>query len=410
MLEQIQHALTPPELWLYLGIPLMSALVGWGTNVLALKMTFYPLEFIGVPPWLGWQGIIPSKAAKMADMTVDMITTRLVGIEEVIERLEPDEVIAALTPGVERLIREIIDDVMREHAPELWGTLPEAVRQEIYKKAYEDAPVVIREALADVKIEIHELLDLKTMAVDAIMADKAFLNHIFLECGREEFKFIERSGVIFGALFGVLQMFLWIFYKGAWVLPTAGFLVGWATNILALKMIFAPLRPVRLGPFVWQGLFLKRQEEVSEAYARLIARNIVTVEKITQAIFNGPATDRLVAILQRHISEAVERYGNLTDPLVKLVLGSAQYDRIKQTIGARIAYDSPRGPALDIQSYAEEAMAIERTLRERLIALPPEQFEGLLRPVFQEDEWKLILVGAALGGLVGVAQLVFVFG
>lgn len=31
--------------WNYYIMPFISGLVGWGTNVVALKMTFYPIEF-----------------------------------------------------------------------------------------------------------------------------------------------------------------------------------------------------------------------------------------------------------------------------------------------------------------------------------------------------------------------------
>ena len=47
---------------------------------------------------------------------------------------------------------------------------------------------------------------------------------------------------------------------------------------------------------------------------------------------------------------------------------------------------------------------------ERMIALSSEEFQDLLRPCFQEDEIKLILVGAFLGFAAGICQLVFVFG
>ena len=52
---------------------------------------------------------------------------------------------------------------------------------------------------------------------------------------------------------------------------------------------------------------------------------------------------------------------------------------------------------------------LKNTLSGRLAALPPKEFEGLLRPAFQQDEWILITVGAALGFLAGLAQLVFMF-
>jgi hypothetical protein len=34
-----------------------------------------------------------------------------------------------------------------------------------------------------------------------------------------------------------------------------------------------------------------------------------------------------------------------------------------------------------------------------------EEFEGVLRPVFEQDEWKLIAIGAVLGFLVGELQV-----
>jgi hypothetical protein len=36
--------------------------------------------------------------------------------------------------------------------------------------------------------------------------------------------------------------------------------------------------------------------------------------------------------------------------------------------------------------------------------MTPTQFEGLLRPAFQADEWILVTVGAALGFTVGLLQ------
>ena len=41
-----------------------------------------------------------------------------------------------------------------------------------------------------------------------------------------------------------------------------GALVGYVTNWIALKWIFEPLNPLVLGPFILQGMFLKRQKEV----------------------------------------------------------------------------------------------------------------------------------------------------
>jgi uncharacterized membrane protein YheB (UPF0754 family) len=39
-------------------------------------------------------------------------------------------------------------------------------------------------------------------------------------------------------MFGLIQMAVFWVYDAIWLLPVAGFLVGWVTNWLALKVIF----------------------------------------------------------------------------------------------------------------------------------------------------------------------------
>lgn len=63
--------------FVYLSMPLISGLVGFATNVLAIKMMFEPVDFIGRKPLLGWQGIIPRRAPKMAAISVETITRQI---------------------------------------------------------------------------------------------------------------------------------------------------------------------------------------------------------------------------------------------------------------------------------------------------------------------------------------------
>ena len=74
----------------YVAIPFISGLVGWGTNYLAFKMIFWPVEFVGYRPlYLGWQGIVPMRIHIMAGLACDLITTKLLSIEEVFNQVDP---------------------------------------------------------------------------------------------------------------------------------------------------------------------------------------------------------------------------------------------------------------------------------------------------------------------------------
>ncbi|KMS86629.1 hypothetical protein ACZ91_35695, partial [Streptomyces regensis] len=58
-----------------------------------------------------------------------------------------------------------------------------------------------------------------------------------------------------------------------------------------------------------------------------------------------------------------------------------------------------------VETYAADAMDIRGTLVTKMRELDDEEFEGLLRPAFQQDEWILILTGALLGGVCGELQV-----
>jgi uncharacterized membrane protein YheB (UPF0754 family) len=392
--------------WLKLAaIPFIAGLVGYVTNVLALRMTFYPLEFVGYKKLgLGWQGIIPSKATKMAEKSVDMMTTKLVKVEEVFSRMEPLRVADEMGPAMQRLTHDIIEETMQEEAPLLWENAPALLKRRIFQRAGEDLPEIIEHLMREVKHDITDLFDLKGMVVSALEQDKPLLNHIFQKVGEEEFRFIERSGFYFGFLFGVVQAIVFYFFHAWWILPLFGLLVGWATNWLALRLIFEPQEPKRWLFFTVQGMFIKRQQEVAREYANMIAERILTSQNIFESMIQGPASDRLIGMVERQVKHAVDATAGLSKPLFQLAQGTQRFKRIKDHIAHRFVEELP-GSIRHMFRYAEEALDIEETLRRKMGALSPTEFEGFLRPVFQEDEAKLIAVGAALGALAGFAQI-----
>lgn len=398
------------EVWKYLSIPVVAAVVGYITNVQAIYMMFHPIKFIGIKePFLGWQGIVPRKAAKMAGIAVDTITEKLINEEEIFSRMDPARVAEKLEGPMVAMVADITDAVMLEHQPTVWQNLPAGVRNQIVRRVQREAPSVVAEIMDDVRANIRQMFDLKDMVVTNLVHNKPLINRVFLEAGHAEFKFIARSGLYFGFLFGLVQMGVWAFYQGWWLLPAFGALVGYATNWLALKMVFNPKEEVRVGPLKIQGLFHKRQHEVARDYGNLVADEIVTPEKILEAILYGPYADKLVAMIGRHVQDTIDEQTSIAQPVITWSVGAVRYQRMKESAVAALVARMPE-TLQHVTDYAEEAMGIRETLITRLQALPSMEFERMLRPAFEEDEWILIAVGAALGFAAGWFQLIVVFG
>jgi hypothetical protein len=58
----------------YITMPFIAALIGYLTKRVAIEMMFRPLEFVGIKPFLGWQGVIPANARRMATTAVELLT------------------------------------------------------------------------------------------------------------------------------------------------------------------------------------------------------------------------------------------------------------------------------------------------------------------------------------------------
>ena len=113
----------------------------------------------------------------------------------------------------------------------------------------------------------------------------------------------------------------------------------------------------------------------------------------------------LHTITKRHISKMTSGVAGV---LSSLIFSSEFPQRLESVIVS--ITQSEMGNIWPLAyNHIEEAMNLRETLRTQLQALPPKEFVGTLRPVFQEDEMKLIIVGALLGMIVGFMQQFLIF-
>jgi uncharacterized membrane protein YheB (UPF0754 family) len=389
--------------WQYLSIPLVAAVVGYYTNWIAIHMTFHPLRFWGIPPWLGWQGIIPKKAEKMASTFIKTTMYRLGSLPELFTEMDPDVITRHVDKVLAPRLDHYSDDVLAASQGQAWETAPQMMRRQVYAHVRRRIPELVRAIVADVGHRIDELLDFEHMVVTRLTSDKALLNRLFLESGRAEFKLVIDCGYYFGFLFGLLQLLWWLIYPAPWTLAFAGAVHGWLTNYLALNLIFRPLRPTKVGPWTIQGLFLRRQKEVAGIWCHIVTREILTIRAMMRSMLTGPRAARAQEVIRHHLRPLVKEAVDAAGPIAQMSVGSEGIGRIEQKLGDKaVAISSD--PFEDERFNEERAEVVERMLRERMVRMRPEEFQDLLRPCFKEDEKTLLALGSVVGFVVGLLQ------
>ncbi len=391
--------------WQLLVIPCVAAVIGWLTNWLAVWMTFNPLRFVGMPPLLGWQGILPAKSEKMARIVSQRALEKLGSLHEYMDRIDQEEIGRLITMLSRDEAHDAVDQVMSLQDSPQWDSLPDEMRLMIYARVQARLPDALSGFMEYATRNAEELVSLEELSVDCVRRDLTLVNRIFQRAGAVEFRFIIRSGFWVGLLLGTLQSLTWAWHPAWWVLPGGGFLIGYLTNWIALNVIFRPLNPVQVGPFRLQGIFLRRQKAVASAWAETVAREVLTLPNILRAMTAETADPKVRARLQAEI------HRRITDTLIEsdravieAYLKIENLDRLAEQAALHTMTAVTRmleDPQLSKAGNKE----VEQLIRERMCEMSPEEFQEVLRPAFQEEEIKLILLGAALGMLAGFAQL-----
>lgn len=394
--------------YIYAAMPIVAALLGYGTKIVAIEMMFRPVEFKGIRPFLGWQGIIPRNAARMASVLCETLTNRLISAPEIFGRLDARRVAQEIEGPLNDSIDQITRAIATEYQPGLWESLPERVRRMVIARIQKRSPQVIERLMHTIEQDVDRVLDLNDMVINRMLRDHDLLERMFRDVGKREFTFIRRSGIYFGFVIGLVQAVAWAVFHDPLVMPLFGLFTGWFTDWLALKMIFNPKEPKRyFGIVKWHGLFLKRRMEVSRDYGALIADEVLTPANLIDALLKGPLSDQLITIVQDEVTTVLNQQTGLARPLAVVAVGSARYQEMKKDIAQQVVDHLPVA-LRSVEEYASDALDIRNTLIEKMQEMTVEEFEHVLRPAFEQDEWKLIAVGAILGFMVGELQVFIV--
>jgi len=406
-------------------VPLVTAVIGYTTNWTGVLMLFYPVRFRGVRArWLhslarllpyrlrqipgimiggiGWQGIVPSRAAKMGSLAVDSGIAKLGTPKEFFRQLDPEKIAEQIVISTRQEIPELVARIMRREHPQLWDNLPPQLRGLLVQRVQQQLPEIVRSLTRQIGEHIDQLLDVKLMVIKRF--DPELANRVFLEMGRRELWFIQNFGFVFGFLLGIPVAALTHFVTLWWLLPILGVLIGYVTNWVALWMIYEPPEPRRLGPLRWQGLFVRRQREVADVYASIVAQEILTVAEFGRELLHGPRSDRTRALIEAALRPAIDRAAGPLRPAVRVAVGAREYDAIRRSFASE-PIEQMMVPLSDPEFSRAQSATMRRLIAERMREMAPQDFAEMLRTATREDEWLLLLHGAVLGLAGGLIHL-----
>ena len=131
---------------------------------------------------IGWQGIVPSRAAKMGSLAVDSGIAKVGTPQEFFQQLDPEKIAEQIVAPRERTSARSVDRMMAREHPQLWRDLPPQIQAMIHRRVQEQLPEIVHELTDEIGEHIDQLLDVKLMVIKRF--DPELANRVFLDMGR----------------------------------------------------------------------------------------------------------------------------------------------------------------------------------------------------------------------------------
>lgn len=182
----------------------IGGIIGWITNLLAIKMLFRPFQPVNIPLInFKIQGLIPKRKAEIAKSIGETVETELLSVEEIIDKLVKSNNRAAILLILKDKITMIVSDRLPFVIPSVFKNM---ILRYINGVIDEEGDKIITEFIEDVITKTTTDIKISKMIEDKINNfEMEELESIAIKTVKAELKHIEILGGILGFIIGIFQ-------------------------------------------------------------------------------------------------------------------------------------------------------------------------------------------------------------
>ncbi|GAB6169507.1 DUF445 family protein [Clostridium carnis] len=191
------------------------------------------------------------------------------------------------------------------------------------------------------------------------------------------------------------------------ILVIVGGLIGYITNILAIKLMFRPIKPIKI-PILnieIQGLIPKRKNEIAVNIGEVIANELISIDDILQEVLKDDGKDNFTVYITNKIKSIVNEKLNLIPMPFRMMAAPYIEEILDKEIGIAI---NDIGEDLIIK--AKEKIDIKKIIEEKINELDLVELERIIISVAKKELKHIEVLGFVLGALIGLLQgLIMIF-
>ncbi|MGL5963880.1 MAG: DUF445 domain-containing protein [Fusobacteriaceae bacterium] len=187
-----------------------------------------------------------------------------------------------------------------------------------------------------------------------------------------------------------------------------GSLIGWVTNYFAIKMLFRPYKEINVFFFKIQGVIPKRRHEIGVKIADTIKNQIISMEDILKSLDKEQLGLKLEEIVDGILKGRVKEEIIKKFPMAAMFLSDSIVEKIEEGI-KELVLKNREEIIRGLFETLESNVNFEEIIVKNIDGFSLEELEKITFDLAKSEFRHIEIVGAVLGGIIGVLQLVISF-
>ena len=179
--------------------------------------------------------------------------------------------------------------------------------------------------------------------------------------------------------------------------------IGWITNWVAIKMLFRPHKEINFGLFKIQGLIPKRRAEIGSGIANIIQNELISVKDVISNIDREEFSKRLASSIDKVLEKNLKAKVKEKFPVLQMFFTDRMAKDVSNTIKDIIMENQEKIFEI-FSNYAEENINFEVIISDKISNFSLDKLEEIITLLAKKELKHIEVIGAILGGLIGVAQ------
>ncbi len=184
------------------------------------------------------------------------------------------------------------------------------------------------------------------------------------------------------------------------VMALIGALIGYVTNVLAIKLLFRPIKPSKILKI--QGLIPKRHQEIAVSIGEIVEEELLSTDEIIDELFKNTDKQEILQTIKEKLLTLIRTKFKLYMMFASVI--DATIDEIIASQGENLLDEMIE---MAINKFTN-SVNIKKMVEEKILQLDLIEMERIIIKIAKNELKRIELLGGVLGLLIGVVQGVVV--